>query len=201
MENMFRIARSGLAAAAAAVLLAAAQPAAAAPFLGEEIETLSQFGGPPETRTETVASPGIEIQFSDANAFSWMLAGDYIEFTHNAIVINLDGAHSLTDVNDLHFEFRLTTGNFWDIGAMAIVKAINVNLISGSVAGDTFTLDIFDPENAHEFGGLVEIRINNITDVGGEGPVPVPAPAALPLLAAGLLGIGALRRRPARHSA
>ncbi|WP_424969049.1 VPLPA-CTERM sorting domain-containing protein [Dinoroseobacter sp. S76] len=65
--------------------------------------------------------------------------------------------------------------------------------LSFSFMGDGSTGSIFFAHEGGDNGGII---IDNVKLVGGTAsPSPVPLPASLPLLAGGLLGAAALRRR------
>lgn len=171
---------------AAASIVWAGSTASYGTLIGQSITTTSQVNaGPIQQRSDTVVDPGAEINFGDANAFSWMVPGDSIDFSPYgnvnapwALNIALGATHNFAPSDTLTLTFELPSPLTY--GVAAITQAITVNQIAGSLNGNLLTLTINDMTEVSQgdFGGNVRVIFST---------VPEPTTALLLLPAALML--------------
>lgn len=162
--------RRGCCAVASAYLLCCGGSAYAS-LLGASVTTQSQVNmDPVESRGDTVVDPGVEIQFGDANDFSWMVAGDAIDFGPRAnpaapwqVGIDFGATHDFEVDDVLTLKFSLPSS--LEFGVAAITEAITVNLITGTLDGNMLTLEIEDmwQVSQGDFGGRIEVAFSVVS--------------------------------------
>lgn len=166
-----------------------------ASLYGHDLTTTSQVNMDPiESRTDTIVDPGVEIQYGDGSAFSWMIAGDSINVGPHGGVgvyevdILLASTHTFMQDDDLTLTFTLPAPFSFDDAV--ITKAITVNSIEGSLNGDTLSLTIHDMYQVSQlepdplYDGEVEVAFTI-----------VPAPGAVCVAGVGMFGLTRRRRR------
>lgn len=185
---MFKTAFTGLAMAAVLAISTSAH----AGLIGQSFTLTSTSIIGSQTTSSTIIDPGAEISFGDANAPSWMVAGDAIDFgpSTNPIAptqlhLSLGSTHNFIAGQDLVLTFDF--GPNVDItGIGAITEAATVNLIGVVLDPQEIVLTIHDMYQVSfgDFGGGVTVKFQT-----------VPAPGTLALLGFGLFGIGGMRRK------
>ncbi len=175
-----------MAAVACGLLLAA--PARAGSVIGPNMTTSSQVnGGAIESRTDSMVDPGVEILFGDGNDFSWMVAGDAIDFSLSSnpvapyrLDVFFGATHTFLPSDVVTLAFSLPDG--FAYGPAAIVLADNVGRVNGTKVGNVLSFDFHDlwTVSLDDFGGQLGVVF------------AVPEPGTLSLVVLG--GLGLLRK-------
>lgn len=155
---------------------------AQAQLLGTNITTTAQVNSASiESRTDAYIDPGAEILFGDGEAFSWMVAGDSINFEPHtnpnapyAIQIDWGSMHSFEVEDQLTLGFELEAG--WVYTVAAITVASTTTVIDGDFTGNVLTLDIEDmwQVSQGDFGGEIRVVFNAVlapADLNGDAVV------------------------------
>jgi hypothetical protein len=181
-----------------------AATAGATPLTLTNVTVRSSYnGGPTEQMVLNFGSDtaaGTPVFTSDGTTgFSWMNAGDYIDFygyndgTHDRswFDVGFSSNDSFVVSDTIHMEFELAPGYIFGPAATALIKAIDVQIPTATLNGNLLTFDITALDQIPGNGGLASYE--SFTE-----SAPVPEPATLTLVAlggTGLIGRRRLRRR------
>lgn len=176
--------------------------AAATPLTNTSVIVSSSFdGGPTEQMTLNFGSDtnigNPEFVSTGSDGFSWMHAGDYIDFYGNNdgtndfayFDIGFANTDSFQSTDTIHLEYEAVPGYVFNPATTAIVQRQDLAIPSSLLSGNTLS---FDMTNLDQIGG----PFNNpglASWMSKTAPAPVPEPATLTLVGLGLAG--AVRRR------